>query len=99
MLADLGCINLADLDEALTEHLNIEYIMQKNPHRILVVTMGDEEKAMKNFKSLMEENPAWSSLEAVKENRMHILEQSLFNQKPNDRWAIAYETLAEILAS
>ncbi len=99
MLADLGCINLADLDNALTEHLNVEYIMQQNPHRILVVTMGDEEKAKKNFQSLMEENPAWSSLEAVKENRMHILDQSLFNQKPNDRWAIAYETLANLLAS
>lgn len=99
MLADLGCINLADLDNALTEHLNVEYIMQQNPHRILVVTMGDEEKAKRNFQSLMEENPAWSSLEAVKENRMHILDQSLFNQKPNDRWAIAYETLANLLAS
>ena len=99
MLADLGCINLADQDETLTEHLNLEYIMQQNPRHILVVTMGDEEKAKKNFQSMMEENPAWSTLEAVKENRMHLLDQSLFNQKPNDRWDIAYETLAELLLS
>ncbi|MBQ3075451.1 MAG: ABC transporter substrate-binding protein [Clostridia bacterium] len=97
MLADLGCINLADSDGKLTEQLNLEYILQKNPRHILVVTMGDEEKAKKNFQTMMEENPAWSSLDAVKENRMHILEKRLFNQKPNARWAIAYETLAKLL--
>ena len=97
MLADLDCINLADVDGKLTEQLNLEYILQKNPHHILVVTMGDEEKAKKNFQTMMEENPAWSSLDAVKENRMHILEKRLFNQKPNARWAIAYETLAKLL--
>ena len=97
MLADLGCINLADSDGKLTEQLNLEYVLQKNPRHILVVTMGDEGKAKKNFQTMMEENPAWSSLDAVKENRMHILEKRLFNQKPNARWAIAYETLAKLL--
>lgn len=99
MLADLGCINLADQDGTLTENLNVEYVLQKNPRHILVVTMGDEEKAKKNFQTMMEENPAWSSLEAVTENRTHVLDKSLFNQKPNARWAIAYETLAKLLTS
>ncbi len=97
MLSDLGCINLADSDKALTEQLNIEYILKRNPRHILIVTMGDEEKAKANFNTMMEENPAWSSLEAVRENRMYLLDKSLFNQKPNARWAIAYETLAELL--
>jgi len=97
MLADLGCINLADSDDVLTEQLNVEYVMKKNPRHILVVTMGDEEKAKKNFQTMMEENPAWSSLDAVRENRMHILDKGLFNQKPNARWDEAYETLAELL--
>ena len=97
MLDDLGCKNLADSDKALTEQLNLEYILQKDPRHILVVTMGDEEKAKKNFQTMMEENPAWSSLTAVKENRMHILDKSLFNQKPNARWADAYEILAKLL--
>ncbi len=99
MLSDLGCINLADQDETMMEQLNIEYIMQKNPRHIFVVTMGDEEKAKKNFQTMMEENPAWGSLEAIREGRMHMLDKSLFNQKPNARWAIAYETLAKLLAS
>jgi iron complex transport system substrate-binding protein len=99
MLGDLGCINLADQEKNLTEQLNVEYILEKNPRHILVVTMGDEEKAKKNFKTMMEENPAWSSLTAVKENRMYILDKSLFNQKPNARWAIAYETLAKFFYS
>lgn len=99
MLADLGCINLADSDKALTEQLNVEYILKQNPRHILVVTMGNEEKAKANFKTMMEENPAWSSLEAVRENRMHILPKRLFNQKPNARWDTAYETLANLLES
>lgn len=97
MLKDLGCTNLADKNRSLTENLSIEYILEQNPRHILVVTMGDEEKAKSNFYTMMEENPAWSSLDAVKEGRMHILDKSLFNQKPNARWAIAYETLASLL--
>ncbi|MBE6713451.1 MAG: ABC transporter substrate-binding protein [Ruminococcaceae bacterium] len=99
MLSDLGCINLADSESTLTEDLNIEYILKQNPRYILLVTMGDETKAKANFNTMMEENPAWSSLDAIREGRMHILDKSLFNQKPNARWAIAYETLAKILAS
>ena len=98
MLADLGCINIADSDEALLENLSVESVIREEPYRIFVVTMGDDtETAIDNLIRMMEDNPAWSSLEAVSENRLHIMDRKLFNIKPNAKWAEAYEQLSAIL--
>ena len=98
MLADLGCINIADSDTSLLEALSVESIIRQEPHRIFVVTMGnDTQKAMDNFYQMMEENPAWGTLAAVTEGRVHIMDRKLFNIKPNADWAESYEKLSEIL--
>lgn len=98
MLADLGCVNIADSDKTLLEKLSIESIISREPYRIFVVVMGDDTEAAKNkLSSVMEENPAWGELEAVKENRLYFMDKRLFNLKPNARWAEAYEQLVEIL--
>ena len=98
MLADLGCINIADSDTSLLEALSVESIIRQEPYRIFVVTMGDDtKKAMDNFYQMMEENPAWGTLEAVAEGRVHIMDRKLFNIKPNADWAESYEKLSEIL--
>ena len=98
MLSDMGCINIADSDKSLLENLSIESIINANPYHIFVVTMGDDtEAAKRSLSRIMEENPAWNDLDAVKENRMHFMDKKLFNLKPNVRWADAYEQLYEIL--
>lgn len=98
MLSDLGCVNIADGDKSLLENLSIESILKSNPYHIFVVTMGDDaEAARKSLSRIMEENPAWNELSAVKENRIHFMDKKLFNLKPNARWADAYEQLYEIL--
>lgn len=72
--------------------------MQKDPHRIFVVTMGDNtEGAISALDSMIKSDPAWSSLTAVREERIRFMDKTLFNLKPNDRWAEAYETLANVL--
>ena len=58
---------------------------------------NDTEKAMENLSRMMDENPAWGTLKAVQENRLHLMDKRLFNIKPNARWAEAYETLSGIL--
>ena len=99
MLSDLGCINIADSDKSLLEDLSVESVIRREPRHIFVVTMGDDtEKALSNLTRMMEENPAWGTLEAVKENRLHVLDRRLFNIKPNAQWAKAYEQLGEILS-
>lgn len=98
MLADLGCINIADSDTSLLETLSVESIIRQEPYRIFVVTMGDDtEKAIDNLNQMMNENPAWGTLDAVAEGRLHLMEKKLFNIKPNADWAESYEKLSEIL--
>lgn len=100
MLLDFGYNNIADNNSTLLESLNTEAIIKENPFHIFVVTMGDDtEKAKNNFYKMIEENPAWSSLDAVANNRIHIMDKKLFNLKPNHRWAKAYEILSETLQS
>ena len=95
MLADLGCVNIADSDKTLLEN---QSIIKREPYRIFVVVMGDDTEAAKNkLSSVMEENPAWGELDAVKQNRLYFMDKKLFNLKPNARWAEAYEQLVEIL--
>lgn len=98
MLHDMGCINIADSDRSLLENLSVEVIIREDPHHIFVVTMGsDAEAARKTLENLMKENPAWNTLGAVKNGRFHIMEKTLFNLKPNSRWAQSYEILYEKL--
>ena len=98
MLSDFGCLNIADSDSSLLETLSVESVMRQEPYRIFVVTMGDDtEKALDNFSRMMEENPAWGTLSAVIEGRVHIMDRKLFNIKPNAKWAESYEKLSKIL--
>ena len=98
MLADMGCINIADSQTALLETLNAESIIGCEPYRIFAVTMGsDSKKATDNLNRMLEDNPAWGSLEAVEQGRVHLMERELFNLKPNKRWAEAYEKLMGVL--
>jgi len=98
MLKDLGCINIADSDNSLLENLSLECVIKNEPNYIFVVTMGsDTEAAYNSINKMFEENPAWKSLKAYKEERFFIMDKSLFNIKPNARWALAYEVLYDKL--
>ena len=99
MLNDLNLINIADSDETLLENLSVESVIRQEPYRIFAVSMGDEDAAKKNLSKTMEENPAWGKLNAVAQDRLHIMDKKLFNLKPNANWAKAYEQLVEILLS
>lgn len=98
MLADLGCVNIADSDNSLLENLSIEAIIKADPDYIFAVLQGsDSSEAQKVLNETLLSNPAWGALTAVKEDRFFVVENSLYNLKPNSRWGIAYEKLADIL--
>lgn len=97
MLRDLGCINIADSDSTLLENLSAESVIRQEPYRIFVVTMGnDTQKAVENLDRMLRQGP-WGTLEAVRENRLHIMDRRMFHIKPNAKWAQAYEELCQIL--
>lgn len=98
MLADLGCVNLADGDGALLENLSLEAILAADPDYIFAVLQGsDPTSAMETLEQTLLSNPAWAGLTAVREGRFYTLEHALYNLKPNARWGEAYEKLADIL--
>lgn len=98
MLADLGCINIADGDETLLESLSLEKILYSDPEYIFIVMQGaDSSKAEAVLNSTLLSNPLWSCLTAVKNGKTYILDDSLYNLKPNANWGKAYEILADIL--
>ena len=98
MISDLGCINIADSHSGLLEDLSVEEVIKEEPYRIFVVTMGsDTEAAKASLENMIKENPAWSTLSAVKCKRLYLMEKRLFNLKPNARWAESYGILYEKL--
>lgn len=97
MLKDLKATNIATKHESLLEDLSMETIIQEDPDVILVVTMGNVDKAIETLENGIMKNPAWSNLTAVKNDNYHILPKELFQYKPNARWGESYEYLKEIL--
>lgn len=98
MLADLGCINIADSDGSLLEQLSMEKIIEADPQYIFVILQSaDPSEAEEVLKTTLLDNPAWNTLTAVKEGRYYIMDPTLYNLKPNARWGEAYEKLADIL--
>ena len=97
ILKDLGCKNIADEHPSMLEDLSLEEAIAADPDFIFVTTMGDEAKALGYLDSLIDGNPAWSGLTAVKEGRYVVLPKDLFHYKPNNRWGDSYEYLGKIL--
>lgn len=98
MLADLDCINIADSQSSLLEQLSLEVILQEDPDFIFAVLQGsDPTDAQRTLDETLLSNPAWQSLTAVQEGRFHVMDDQLYNLKPNARWGEAYEQLAQIL--
>lgn len=97
ILKDLNAHNIADDHPSMLEDLSLEEIIQADPDYIFVTTMGDEQKALDYLDSLIQGNPAWQELSAVKEGRYVVLPKDLFHYKPNNRWGESYEYLGKIL--
>ena len=98
MLRELGCVNIADSETGLLENLSMETVLACDPDYIFAVLQGsDSSKAEKSLQNAVLSDPAWKSLSAVKNGRFHILDQKLYNLKPNARWGEAYEKLAELI--
>lgn len=98
MLKDLGAVNIADSEKSLLENLSMEVILEQDPQFIFVILQStDPSVAQGVLEETLLSDPAWDSLTAVQEGRYFILDQALYNLKPNDRWGEAYENLAAIL--
>lgn len=97
MLKDLKAVNIASIYPSLLENLNIEQIIVANPDYIFISTMGAESEAIAEAKKSILTNQALQGINAIKNNRVYILDKDHFHYKPNTRWAESYEILYENL--
>ncbi len=77
--------------------INLETVYLSDPDIIVVQCHAGAEEAQKQVEELYGNDAVWQSLKAVKEGRVYYLEKALFHNKPNSRFAEAYQKLAEIL--
>lgn len=98
MLADFGCINIADTDNMLLDNLSVEAIILKNPDKIFFIETGDDTASIKAAtENMFSENPLWYELDAVRNGDVYYMDKTLYNLKPNSRFAEGYEKLGDIL--
>jgi iron complex transport system substrate-binding protein len=96
MLSDFGAVNA--LGNEQEGEFSMEALLAADPDQIYLVYQGSnrevlDEQAQNAFFSL----PAWSQLTAVQNDQVFEMDPSLFNLKPNARWAQAAETLYETM--
>lgn len=100
MLKDLHTINIADVSNNLLSEtsFSMEKIIEEDPDFIFVQTTGsDMQVVYDKLKQDVESNPAWASLQAVQNERYIFLPKDLYMYKANQRYAEAYEGLAQHL--
>ncbi len=99
MLQAMNAVNIADNWENTTGaerlEMNMETVYAADPDIIVVQAHADE--AAQYIEDAYGNNPVWQSLSAVQNGQVYYLEKELFHNKPNSRFAQAYEKLAEIL--
>ena len=61
---------------------SFETLAEQNPEIIFITSMGDLDEIKKNMDATIADNPAWQTIDAVKNNRVYYLPQNLFLLSP-----------------
>ncbi|MFC2822050.1 MAG: ABC transporter substrate-binding protein [Sphaerochaeta sp.] len=87
------------LDESGAERvdINLESVYAAQPDIIMIQCHGETEDAKAQVANELGGTAIWQSLDAVKNGRVYYLEKLFFHNKPNRRFAEAYQTMAQIL--
>jgi len=98
MIDRLGAANVAaNVDSApgmrSVAPLNLEQAIGRQPDVILVVPHGPPHAVM----AYLGKHPAWSQIKAVRDGRVHILDESLFSSNPGPRAPQALRELRAML--
>lgn len=100
ILRELGCVNVADTPGAFADagQVKMDEIVALDPDFIFVIPSGDDQRGMEeHLNDIFGKDPRWGELTAVENSHAHMLDKRMFQFKPNELWADAYETLASYL--
>ena len=76
---------------------SLETMVEKNPELLFVTSMGKLEEIKASMDATMAENPAWQSVEAVRQGRVYYLPQELFLLSPGIHYPEAVELMAKLV--
>ena len=97
MLNDLGAKNIIDDNASLLREFSMEKVIEIDPDYIFAISMGySDQSAEEALQKLVEDDPAWNELTAVKSGNYFLLPRDMFQFKPNEKWDQAYKYLADI---
>lgn len=95
MLGDLQAQNIAQTGGLST--LSMEVIQVEDPDIILYVAQGKDLKTAQEMANTLFSDSTWQALRAVQEGQVYVLDQRLYNLKPNANWAQALADLEVLI--
>jgi len=101
MINSLGSINVVDtFGDAKSERIDIDFekVYAAKPELVLIQCHDTNEATLSLLDKIYGNNDLWKAIETnVGENGVQLLEKSLYHNKPNHKFAEAYQKLAKIL--
>ena len=76
---------------------SLETMVEKNPELLFVTSMGKLEEIKASMDATMAENPAWQSVEAVRQGKVYYLPQDIFLLSPGIHYPEAVELMAKLV--
>ena len=100
MIEFAGGINLISKTGEHSRRMDMNEIVNSNPDIIILMPCGfNTKRTISEYNSILKENPAWNSLNAVKNNQIFAVDANSFFSKPSIRTVEGLEILAKIIQS
>ena len=98
MIEFAGGINLISKTGEHSRRMDIDEVVNSKPNIIIFMPCGfDTDRTVQEYESILHNNPAWNSLQAVKNNQIYAVDANSFFSKPSIRTIDGLEILAKII--
>ena len=98
MIELAGGINLISKTGEHSRRMDMIEVENSNPDIIILMPCGfDTTRTVSEYNSILKNNPAWNSLNAVKNNQVFAVDANSFFSKPSIRTVEGLEILAKII--
>ena len=98
MIEFAGGINLISKTGEHSRRMDMDEVVNSKPDIIIFMPCGfDTDRTVQEYESILHNNLAWNSLQAVKNNQIYAVDANSFFSKPSIRTIDGLEILAKII--
>ena len=98
MIEFAGGINFISKSGEHSRRMDMDEVVNSEPDIIILMPCGfDTDRTVQEYESILHNNPAWNSLQAVKNNQIYAVDANSFFSKPSIRTIDGLEILAKII--